>query len=112
MATSYEIVTQNGHTPAATGLLFVKSPRARNKIKHWLNEHQRQRAIEVGRKLLEREARKFKVPMARLDDADLARVRRRLWTGDGDGFDGGDWLWQELRAADTEQTRSRRGCFR
>jgi guanosine-3',5'-bis(diphosphate) 3'-pyrophosphohydrolase len=69
-----EIVTQNGHTPSRDWLTFVKSPRARNKIKHWLNEHQRQRAIEVGRKLLEREARKFKVPMARLDDADLARV--------------------------------------
>ena len=69
-----EVVTQNGHTPSRDWLTFVKSPRARNKIKHWLNEHQRQRAIEVGRKLLEREARKFKVPMARLDDADLARI--------------------------------------
>jgi len=69
-----EIVTQNGHTPSRDWLSFVKSPRARNKIKHWLNENQRQRAIEVGRKLLEREARKFKVPMARLEDADLARV--------------------------------------
>jgi guanosine-3',5'-bis(diphosphate) 3'-pyrophosphohydrolase len=69
-----EIVTQNGHTPSRDWLTFVKSPRARNKIKHWLNENQRQRAIEVGRKLLEREARKFKVPMARLDDTDLARI--------------------------------------
>ena len=69
-----EIVTQNGHTPSRDWLTFVKSPRARNKIKHWLNENARQRAIEVGRKLLEREARKFKVPMARLDDTDLARV--------------------------------------
>src|ERR1700749_2256169 len=69
-----EIVTQNGHTPSRDWLTFVKSSRARNKIKHWLNENQRQRAIEVGRKLLEREARKFKVPMARLEDADLARV--------------------------------------
>ncbi|HEY9126726.1 MAG TPA: bifunctional (p)ppGpp synthetase/guanosine-3',5'-bis(diphosphate) 3'-pyrophosphohydrolase [Acidobacteriaceae bacterium] len=69
-----EIVTQNGHTPSRDWLGFVKSPRARNKIKHWLNENQRQRAIEVGRKLLEREARKFKVPMAQLGDADLARV--------------------------------------
>jgi GTP diphosphokinase / guanosine-3',5'-bis(diphosphate) 3'-diphosphatase len=69
-----EIVTQNGHTPSRDWLSFVKSPRARNKIKHWLNENQRQRAIEVGRKLLEREARKFKVPMARLEDADLVRV--------------------------------------
>jgi GTP pyrophosphokinase len=69
-----EVVTQNGHTPSRDWLTFVKSPRARNKIKHWLNENARQRAIEVGRKLLEREARKFKVPMARLDDTDLARV--------------------------------------
>jgi guanosine-3',5'-bis(diphosphate) 3'-pyrophosphohydrolase len=69
-----EVITQNGHTPSRDWLTFVKSPRARNKIKHWLNEHQRQRAIEVGRKLLERDARKFKVPMARLDDTDLSRV--------------------------------------
>jgi len=69
-----EVITQNGHTPSRDWLTFVKSPRARNKIKHWLNENQRLRAIEVGRKLLEREARKFKVPMARLDDADMARV--------------------------------------
>jgi len=69
-----EIVTQNGHTPSRDWLTFVKSPRARNKIKHWLNENQRLRAIEVGRKLLEREARKFKIPMARLDDADMARA--------------------------------------
>ncbi len=69
-----EIVTQNGHAPSRDWLTFVKSPRARNKIKHWLNENQRLRAIEVGRKLLEREARKFKVPMSRLDDADMARI--------------------------------------
>ncbi len=69
-----EIVTQNGHTPSRDWLTFAKSPRARNKIKHWLNENQRLRAMEVGRKLLEREARKFKVPMNRIDDTDLARL--------------------------------------
>ena len=57
-----EIVTQKDHKPSRDWLTFVKSPRARNKIKHWLNEHQRGRAIEIGRKLLEREARKYKVP--------------------------------------------------
>ena len=36
-----EMVTQNGHTPSRDWLTFVKSSRARNKIKHWLNEHQR-----------------------------------------------------------------------
>ena len=52
-----EIVTQKDHKPSRDWLTFVKSPRARNKIKHWLNEDQRRRAVEIGRKLLEREAR-------------------------------------------------------
>ncbi len=69
-----EVVTQNGHTPSRDWLTFVKSSRARNKIKHWLNEHQRERAIEIGRKLLDREARKYKVSLNRFMDADYARV--------------------------------------
>jgi GTP pyrophosphokinase len=69
-----EIVTQKDHKPSRDWLSFVKSPRARNKIKHWLNEDQRRRAVEIGRKLLEREARKFKVPMTQIDDQDLGRI--------------------------------------
>ncbi len=69
-----EIVTQKDHKPSRDWLTFVKSPRARNKIKHWLNEDQRARAVEIGRKLLEREARKFKVPMSQIDDRDLGRI--------------------------------------
>ena len=69
-----EIVTQKDHKPSRDWLTFVKSPRARNKIKHWLNEDQRRRAVEIGRKLLEREARRFKVPMSQIDDQDLGRI--------------------------------------
>ena len=69
-----EITTQAGHTPSRDWLTFTKSSRARNKIKHWLNEHQRERAIEIGRKLLDREARKFKVSLSKLADADYERV--------------------------------------
>ena len=69
-----EIVTQKDHKPSRDWLTFVKSPRARNKIKHWLNEDQRRRAVEIGRKLLEREARKFKVPMNQIYDQDLGRI--------------------------------------
>ncbi len=69
-----EIVTQKDHKPSRDWLTFVKSPRARNKIKHWLNEDQRRRAVEIGRKLLEREARKYKVPMSQIDDQDLSRI--------------------------------------
>jgi GTP pyrophosphokinase len=69
-----EIVTQKDHNPSRDWLTFVKSPRARNKIKHWLNEDLRRRAVEIGRKLLERAARKFKVPLSQICDQDLGRI--------------------------------------
>jgi GTP pyrophosphokinase len=69
-----EIVTQKDHKPSRDWLTFVKSPRARNKIKHWLNEDQRHRAVDIGRKLLDREARKHKVPMGQIGDQDLNRI--------------------------------------
>ena len=69
-----EVVTQNGHKPSRDWLTFAKSSRARNKIKHWLHEHQRERAIEIGKKLLDREARKYKVALSKITDADYART--------------------------------------
>lgn len=69
-----EITTQAGHTPSRDWLSFTKSSKARNKIKHWLNEHQRQRAIEIGRKLLDREARKYKLALNKYTGADYDRV--------------------------------------
>lgn len=55
-----EIVTQPGHNPSRDWLSFVKTSRARNKIRHWLNEQESEKAIELGRKMLEKEARKYK----------------------------------------------------
>ncbi len=69
-----EVITQNGHTPSRDWLTFVKSSRARNKIRHWLNEHQRERAIEIGRKLIEREGRKYKIPLSQFQESDYARI--------------------------------------
>ncbi|HEV2578894.1 MAG TPA: bifunctional (p)ppGpp synthetase/guanosine-3',5'-bis(diphosphate) 3'-pyrophosphohydrolase [Acidobacteriaceae bacterium] len=69
-----EITTQTGHTPSRDWLSFAKSSRARNKIKHWLNEHQRERAIEIGRKLLEREARKYKVSLQKFGTPEFDRI--------------------------------------
>jgi GTP pyrophosphokinase len=69
-----EITTQAGHTPSRDWLSFTKSSKARNKIKHWLNEHQRQRAMEIGRKLLDREARKYKLSLNKFATADYDRV--------------------------------------
>ncbi|MBV8477658.1 MAG: bifunctional (p)ppGpp synthetase/guanosine-3',5'-bis(diphosphate) 3'-pyrophosphohydrolase, partial [Acidobacteria bacterium] len=69
-----EILTQPGHKPSRDWLAVVKSSRARNKIKHWLNIHQRERAIEIGRKLIEKEARKYRISLKDIKDQDLERV--------------------------------------
>ena len=61
-----EIQTQLGHTPSRDWLSFVRTPRARNKIKHFINVSQRERSIEIGKKILEKEARKFKVNLKKL----------------------------------------------
>jgi len=69
-----EIMTQPGHKPSRDWLAAVKSSRARNKIKHWLNLHQRERAIEIGRKLIEKEARKYRVALKEIKDEELAKI--------------------------------------
>jgi GTP pyrophosphokinase len=69
-----EIMTQTGHQPSRDWLTLVKSSRSRQKIKHWLNVHQRERAIEIGRKLVEKEARKYRVSIKDIKEADFQRV--------------------------------------
>jgi GTP diphosphokinase / guanosine-3',5'-bis(diphosphate) 3'-diphosphatase len=71
-----EILTQSGHNPSRDWLGFAKSSRAKNKIRHWLNEHQRERAIEIGKKLLERQARKYRLAMKNFDDQELEKIAR------------------------------------
>src|SRR2546429_104825 len=69
-----EILTQPGHKPSRDWLAVVKSSRARNKIKHWLNVHQRERAIEIGRKLIEKEARKYRISLKEIKDPELQKI--------------------------------------
>jgi GTP pyrophosphokinase len=69
-----EILTQPGHHPSRDWLTLVKSTRARQKIKHWLNIHQRERAIEIGRKLIEKEARKYRISLKDISEPQLTRV--------------------------------------
>ena len=76
-----EIMTQPGHKPSRDWLAIVKSSRARNKIKHWLNLHQRERAIEIGRKLIEKEARKYRISLKEFKDPDLQRVASEYGLG-------------------------------
>src|SRR6202140_2283950 len=79
-----EILTQAGHKPSRDWLAAVKSSRARNKIKHWLNLHQRERAIEIGRKLIEKEARKYHVAFKEIKDEELLKIASDYGLGRAD----------------------------
>src|SRR5574338_274247 len=49
----------SGHTPSRDWLAFVVTSRARSKIKHVLQGEERVRSIELGRRLFDKEARRF-----------------------------------------------------
>ena len=69
-----EILTQPGHQPSKDWLTLAKTARARNKIKHVINANERLKAIEIGEKYLEKEARRLGVALSRVSKGDLERV--------------------------------------
>ena len=71
-----EVITQAGGHPSQDWLGFVKTSRARNKIKQWLNAERRRKAVEIGQRLLEKEAREAKVPLRQVAAEKLAGVCR------------------------------------
>jgi guanosine-3',5'-bis(diphosphate) 3'-pyrophosphohydrolase len=54
-----EILTNPNSHPSRDWLSYVATSKARNRIRHWISEQQRAESIEIGRKLLEKEADKF-----------------------------------------------------
>jgi len=76
-----DILTQAGHLPSKDWLAIVKTSRARNKIKHIINANERERAIEIGQKYLEKEARRLGVQLARIQKNDLERVAAEYGMG-------------------------------
>ena len=54
-----EVVTATGHRPSRDWLNFVATTRARNKIKHFIHGEEKTRAVDLGRKMLEKEIRRF-----------------------------------------------------
>src|SRR5437879_11722420 len=53
-----EIVTSPAQVPHRDWLKFVRTPRAKNKIKHWMRVEEAKRSLELGKRLLERELRR------------------------------------------------------
>ena len=69
-----EIMTQTGHEPSKDWLAFVKTSRARNKIKHLINASERIKAVEIGQKYLEKEARRLGVSLGKVTKSEMEKV--------------------------------------
>jgi guanosine-3',5'-bis(diphosphate) 3'-pyrophosphohydrolase len=67
-----EILTSKaqGEGPSQDWLRWVKTPRARNKIRQWFSRERREDALENGREQLQRLMRKQNVPLKRLATED------------------------------------------
>ena len=61
-----EIMTSANQSPSREWLGMVITSRARHKIRHWLNTEQKHRSMELGRKLIEKESKRFRVQWRKL----------------------------------------------
>ncbi|MEA2569588.1 MAG: diphosphokinase / guanosine-3,5-bis(diphosphate) 3-diphosphatase [Acidobacteriota bacterium] len=61
-----EVLTSTTQTPNREWVNMVATSRARHKIRHWLNTEQKHRSVELGRKLIEKEAKRYKVQWRKL----------------------------------------------
>jgi GTP pyrophosphokinase len=69
-----EVVTQPGHKPSRDWLNFVATQRARSKIKHFIHAEEKTRSTELGRRLFEKELKRYTVEKAQVTDEALGKV--------------------------------------
>src|SRR5512146_3299467 len=58
-----EVLTSPGHNPSRDWLALTVTNKARGKIRHYLNITEKQQAVEIGRKHLEREFKRYDVTL-------------------------------------------------
>ena len=82
-----EILTSPTQSPHKDWLKFVRTSRAKTKIKHWIKLEEQKRSIEIGRRLLESEFRRQGMAPARMfKSTELLEAARQS------GFDSTDEL--------------------
>ena len=63
-----EIITQTGHKPSRDWMNFLATSRARQKVRHYIQAEEKARSIELGKRLFEKEARRFDLTAKMLTD--------------------------------------------
>jgi GTP diphosphokinase / guanosine-3',5'-bis(diphosphate) 3'-diphosphatase len=61
-----EIITTASQTPSKDWLNFVKTSRAKAKIRNWIKHQQRTRSVAVGREILERDLSRYRLNLGKL----------------------------------------------
>jgi len=81
-----EILRTANSKPSRDWLNYVVTAKARNSIRHWISEQQRAESIDLGRKLLEKEADKFRVSPKKLlnNEEELKRIANEYGLGRGE----------------------------
>jgi len=65
-----EITTSNNHHPSKDWLKFVKTVKARSKIRHWIKTQEKERSLTLGREMLEKAFRKERLNFHTLAKSD------------------------------------------
>ncbi len=86
-----EIITSAKQTPSPDWLNFVRTARARQKIRQWIKQEEQRSAVKIGQEYLERELRKRR---KKVSDAELERA------GASAGFSNLDSLYAALGRGD------------
>ena len=74
-----EVTTQAGHTPSRDWLKFVKTSKARTRIKAWLKAEERRRSILLGKELLEKDLRKHELsPSKAFKSEELLKIANEM----------------------------------
>lgn len=61
-----DIQTNQAHKPSKDWLNFVKTSRAKTKIRQWIKAEQRERSIELGKSLIEKELSKYDLSLTKM----------------------------------------------
>lgn len=74
-----KVLTEKNATPSRDWINFVKTSRARNKIRRWLKKQERTQNLEIGRQLLEAEFRRRHIdPKPQMQSEDLLIVAEAM----------------------------------
>jgi len=65
-----EIVTSKNHTPSKDWLKFVKTIKARSKIRQWVKTQEKERSISLGREMLDKAFRKERLSFTTLSKSE------------------------------------------